>query len=131
VFVSPSAEDARALREIAGASRCLVVNVPDLTGARAVIDKLRPGLVVCDAEIEGPGSWRDLLGQPEAYSGFSLVVASRHADEALRAEVADLGGAGMLAKPFAAEDVERVIGLGLRCVREGSGAATRESPTRS
>ena len=35
------------------------MNVPDLIGALAVIDKLRPRLVVCDTEIEGQGSWRD------------------------------------------------------------------------
>jgi DNA-binding response OmpR family regulator len=98
VFVSASAGDARTFRELVDGSRWLVVNVPDLIGARAVIDKLRPQLVVCDTEIEGCGSWRDLLqGRP----GFALIVVSRHADEALRAEVLKLGGSDVLGKPFA------------------------------
>ena len=111
VFVSVSAEDARAFREIVGDSRWLVVNVPDLMGARAVIDKLRPRLVVCDTEIEGPGSWRDLLKGQDLSPSFAVIVVSRLADEALWAEVLNLGGSDVLEKPFAVEDVKRVIGL--------------------
>lgn len=59
VFVSASAEDARTFREIVE-SHWLVVNVPDLIGAQAVVEKLRPRLVVCDTEIEGQGSWREI-----------------------------------------------------------------------
>jgi DNA-binding response OmpR family regulator len=114
VFVSASAGDARALREIAGLSRWLVVNVPDLAGARAVVDKLRPRLVVCDTEIEGHGTWRDLLTGPDSEPRFLLVVASRLADEALWSEVLNLGGLDLLRKPFAAEEVARVLGLGLQ-----------------
>jgi DNA-binding NtrC family response regulator len=111
VFVSASAEDARAFRELVDSSRWLVVNVPDLAGAKAVIDKLRPRLVMCDTEIEGRGSWRDLLeGRPD----FALIVVTWHADEALWAEVLNLGGAEVFDKPFTVEHVERVIGLGLR-----------------
>ena len=98
VFVSASAEDARTFRELVDGSRWLVVNVPDLAGANAVIDKLRPRLVMCDTEIEGRGSWRDLLeGRPD----FALIVVSRHVDEALRAEVLKRGGSDVLGKPFA------------------------------
>jgi DNA-binding NtrC family response regulator len=111
VFVSASVEDARAFREIAGADRWLVVNLPDLAGAQAAIDKLRPLLVVCDTEIEGQGSWRDLLNGQGARPSFALIVVSRQADEALWAEVLGLGGSDVLEKPFAGEDVERVIGL--------------------
>jgi DNA-binding response OmpR family regulator len=111
VFVSASAEDARAFREIVDGSRRLVVNVPDLIGAQAVIDKLRPRLVVCDTEIEDRGSWRDLLKGQDAGPRFALIVVSRQADEALWAEVLNLGGSDVLEKPFAAEEVKRVLGL--------------------
>jgi AmiR/NasT family two-component response regulator len=127
VFVSASAADARALRECTDSSRWLVVNVPDLTGARAVIDKLKPGLVVCDAEIEGRGSWRDLLREQGTSPGFALVVASRHADEALWTEVIDLGGLGVLEKPFAAGDLERVIGMELRGIHDERELAAHKS----
>jgi DNA-binding NtrC family response regulator len=111
VFVSASAEDARAFREIVDGSRRLVVNVPDLIGAQAVIDKLRPRLVVCDTEIEDRGSWRDLLKGQDAGPRFALIVVSRQADEALWAEVLNLGGSDVLEKPFAVEEVKRVLGL--------------------
>jgi hypothetical protein len=39
------------------------------------------------------------------------VIASRHADDALWAEVLNLGGSDVLEKPFTLEHVERVIGL--------------------
>jgi hypothetical protein len=127
VFVSASTEDARALREIADPSRSLVVNVPDLSGARAVIDKLCPSLVLCDTEIEGQGSWRDLLGEHDSHPGFALVVVSRRADEALRIEVCDLGGSGVIEKPFAVADIERVIGLGFQGARDERGVVARKS----
>ena len=131
VFVSASAEDARAFRKNAGGSRWLIVNVPDLNGARAVIDKLRPELVVCDTEIEGRGSWRDLLEEQDGIPGFVLVVASRDAGEALWAEVLSLGGSDVLEKPFAVEEVEHVIGLGLQGVREGRESLARKSVLRA
>lgn len=103
VFVSASVEDARALWEFLDADRWLVVNVPDLIGARAVIDKLHPQLVLCDTEIEGRGSWRDLLDEPLADFSFELVVVSRHLDESLWTEVLTLGAANLLEKPLVAE----------------------------
>jgi DNA-binding NtrC family response regulator len=111
VFVSASAEDARAFREILDNTRRLVVNIPDLTGAQAVIDKFHPRLVVCDTEIEGRGSWRDLLEGQNATPRFALIVVSRLADEALWAEVLNLGGSDVLEIPFAVEEVNRVLGL--------------------
>lgn len=127
VFVSASADDARAFREIVDPRCWLVVNVPDLIGARAVIDKLRPKLVVCDTEIECDDSWRDLLRGQSARPSFALIVVSQHADEALRAEVLNLGGSDVLEKPFAVGDVERVICMGFQDVREGCGVVSRKS----
>jgi DNA-binding response OmpR family regulator len=127
VFVSASAEGPRTFRELTDPKRLLIVNVPDLAGARAVIDKLSPGLVLCDTEIEGEGSWRDLLGGFDAHSGFALVVVTGHADEALRVEVLDLGGSDVIEKPFTAAEIERVIGLGVRDACEERGVAARKS----
>ena len=111
VFVSTSAEDARPFRDIVGRSNWLVVSVPDLTAARAAIEQLRPRWVVCDTEIEGEGSWRDLLKWRGALPGFALIVVSRLAEVVLWAEVLNLGGYDLLEKPFVVQEVERFIGL--------------------
>ena len=62
-------------------------------------DKLRLRLVVCDTKIEGRGSWRDLLKGRDADPSFAPIVVSRHASEALWAEVRNLGGFCVLEKP--------------------------------
>lgn len=109
LFVSASAEDARILQQLLDATSWVVVNVPDLSGARAVLEKQRLKLVVCDVDIEGQGSWRDLLNRREDLLSFAVVVVSRSAGDALRAEVLELGGFDLLRRPFIAEDVQRVI----------------------
>jgi DNA-binding NtrC family response regulator len=118
VFVSPSAEDARVFRAMIDTGRWLVVNVPDLTGARAVIGKLLPEFVVCDTELEGEGSWLDLLRGRDSHLSFVLVVMSQHADGDLRAEVLSLGGFDLLRKLFIVDDVERVTCLALEESRQ-------------
>jgi CheY-like chemotaxis protein len=110
VFVSASADDAHVLRSIAEPHGWIVVNVPDLTGARNVIEKLRPLLIVCDTHIEGPGCWRD-LALDGISAGSALIVASRHADDELWSEVLNLGGLDLLDEPFSVDAVERAIGV--------------------
>jgi hypothetical protein len=112
VFVTGSVEDACALWEQADSRGWMVVNVPDLRGAYAVIDKVRPALVVCDVEIEGPGSWRDLLAWRDGRAGFELMVAAREVDEALWTEVLLLGGTKVLEKPVVLAQLESAMGCG-------------------
>ncbi len=115
VLVSASGADAQSFREFVGRPSRLIVNVPDLRGAAAAIEKLRPALVLCDTDIEGSGSWRDLLNAGISPAGAVLIVISDHADESLWAEVLNLGGFDVLEKPFRAEEVERVVSLALLC----------------
>ena len=109
VFVTASVEDACALWEQAESRGWMVVNVPDLKGARAVIEKIRPALVVCDTEIEGPGSWRDLLARQNGPAGFELMVASPHSDEKLWTEVLLLGGSKVVEKPLVLSQLESAM----------------------
>lgn len=113
VLVSSSASDAQVFREIAGGPGRLIVNVPDLTGALATIQKLDPGLVVCDTDIQGKGSWRDLLDTRYLSATFALLVVADGPDESLWAEVLNLGGFDLLVKPFRADEVERVVAAAL------------------
>jgi DNA-binding NarL/FixJ family response regulator len=99
----------------------MVVNVSDLSGACAVLERRHPKLVVCDADIDGPGSWRDLLKLREDLLSFALVVASRNADDALWAEVLNLGGFDLLQKPFNAAGVGHVVELAAQASRQERG----------
>jgi DNA-binding NtrC family response regulator len=101
----------------------MVVNVSDLSGACAVLEKRHPKLVVCDADIDGPGSWRDLLKLREDLLSFALVVASRNADDALWAEVLNLGGFDLLQKPFNAEGVRHALSSRLASRQERASVA--------
>ena len=74
-----------------------------------MIERRRPDLVVCDTEIEGEGSWRDLLEMRQIDGMLSLIVVSPDPDDRLRAEVLNLGGLGVLARPFRSEEVRRFI----------------------
>lgn len=71
-------------------------------------------VVIADANLPG-WSWqhihRDLLRLPVPPE---LVVTSRMADEHLWAEVLNLGGYDVLARPFDREEVERVIAAASR-----------------
>jgi CheY-like chemotaxis protein len=109
VFVSASAEDARSFREIAGDPGRLIVNVPDVAGALATIQKLQPALVACDTELEGHGSWRDLAAARQPLGGFALIVISPAPDAALSEEVLQAGGLHLLGRPFALEEVVRAV----------------------
>ena len=57
-----------------------------------------------------PGTWRDLLHVNDDAAGPPLmIVTSRLADEYLWAEVLNLGGYDVLAKPFHEENVRHVV----------------------
>jgi DNA-binding response OmpR family regulator len=110
VFVSSSGADAQELRRLVGSYGLFVVNVPDLCGAISVIERTNPSVVVCDTEIEGEGSWRDLLETRQTDGTFTCIVVSPDPDDHLRAEVLNLGGFEVLTRPFRSEEVERTIG---------------------
>lgn len=62
-------------------------------------------LVVCDCDLPD-GSWRNVLDYCHGLRRPPLViVASRNADEVLWAEVLDMGGQDVLAKPFHRDEV--------------------------
>jgi DNA-binding response OmpR family regulator len=73
-----------------------------------------PQVVVCERELPD-GNWKDLL---DAFDRLperpNLIVTSRLTDEALWAEVLNLGGYDVLAQPFDPEEVFRVISLASR-----------------
>lgn len=66
-------------------------------------------VVICEPELAG-GTWRMLCHTiGELSHPPRLIVASRLADERLWAEVLNLGGYDVLATPFDADEVHRVL----------------------
>ena len=61
-------------------------------------------IVICESSLPD-GDWRDLLDKAPR-----LIVTARDADDALWAEVLNLGGYDVLAQPFDEGEVSRVVG---------------------
>ena len=93
------------------------------TGGEA-IDAFRrtsPPIVICDRDLPD-GDWRqlwDILAREPKPPMF--IVTSRLADDALWAEVLNVGGYDLLLKPFRAEEVIRMV----------HGAATQTPPAKA
>jgi len=109
VFISASQEHERAFLQMAGSINQPIISVRDVRSAEAVIEEYRPQVVVCDTDTRDVGSWRDLLQPGVGLPDFKLIVVSRHADDALWAEVLNLGGFDVLPIPVRREEIERVM----------------------
>ena len=120
--VSPMAEDHTSLSSIFERSERILCSDSKWTlrpcatveSAIGALCDARIPLVVTERDL-APGSWRDilenilLLPDPPV-----LIVTSRLADEYLWAEALNLGAYDMLAKPFDASEVVRVLGSAWR-----------------
>ena len=66
-------------------------------------------VIVCECDFQD-GNWKLLLDKVRTLARPPrLIVASRFADERLWAEVLNLGGHDVLATPFDADEVHRVV----------------------
>lgn len=70
-----------------------------------------PRVIVCERQLPD-GDWRDVLALAlDLPHPPAVIVTCRHADEYLWAEVLNLGGYDVLAKPFDEREVIRSLGL--------------------
>jgi len=82
--------------------------------ARAVLESTPIALVIAESELP-EGGWREMLDDLRFSADPPvLVVTARLADESLWAEVLNMGGFDVLAKPLDGEEVGRVVGAALR-----------------
>jgi DNA-binding NtrC family response regulator len=134
LLISPDPEDAVFMREIVSTLGCQLESASDWHEAELALQRDVFGVVITERDLHD-GDWRDVLSCLERYSyNPLLVVVSRLADERLWAEVLNLGGFDVLAKPFAHEEANRVIDYALiswnrRSERERR-ATIRDSETR-
>jgi len=115
--VSPMAEDHTSLssiferseRILCGDSKWTLRPCATVESAMAALSQARIPLVVTERDL-APGSWRDILENLLLLPNPPfLIVTSRLADEYLWAEALNLGAYDVLAKPFDASEVMRVL----------------------
>jgi len=83
--------------------------------AWAALHREEVDVVVAEAEFPDGESWRELLDEIENMHGSQpVIIASGLADERLWAEVLNLGGFDLLAKPLDPEELVRVIAMAAR-----------------
>lgn len=110
--VSPFEQDHVAVYQILTRSKWTKLKVKTSTTlalALVALEKIRIPVMLVERDLS-PGSWRDLLEHSARLpSPPLLIVTSLLADERLWAEALNLGAWDVLAKPFDAQEVCRVV----------------------
>lgn len=123
--VSPVGADHDALQQLLRPDRWTVYKARTLGAALVILTTKQFPVVVCESDL-GQGSWREMLAQMvRVENSPSLVVTSRLADERMWVDALTLGAYDVLAKPFDARELKRVIGLAWRDWRD-----RQETPTK-
>jgi DNA-binding response OmpR family regulator len=98
---------------------------------RAALEAMRRqpvSVVICDRELPD-GGWKDLLAAlPDGANAPVLIVSSHSADDYLWAEVLNLGGGDVLAKPFEAKEVVWAVSMAWNDWRSRGGAFRAAEP---
>ena len=115
--ISPTEEDYTALKRILSRpestasteSTWTIYPAAALKSALPVLRENPIAIVLSERDLV-PGTWKDVLAETLNLSDPPLlIVASRLADEYLWAEALNLGAYDVLAKPFDADEVVRVL----------------------
>src|SRR4029077_14828318 len=110
--ISSTREDHQVLRRMLHNVRIAAVGTRRAAMSFLCLDRVP--VIVCERDLPD-GNWKDILGDTAAFPNPPvLVVTSRLADEYLWAEVLNLGGYDLLAKPFREPEVKRVLAAALR-----------------
>src|SRR5271165_6623355 len=119
--VSPLDEDHSSLKAIVGHSSWRLFEAYNVSSSLALLQRHDIAVVLCERELL-PGTYIDLLehiiAKPNAPS---LIVAARLADERLWAEALNLGAWDVLAKPFDADEVIRIVDIARQHWRDRHG----------
>lgn len=112
--VSPDKADCQSLKRILDKTRWTIHEASTYREATRLIRESGPTLILCERDLPD-GSWKDVFREAEVLRNPPpVVVASRQADERLWAEVLNLGGFDVLAKPFENMEVRRVMNMASR-----------------
>lgn len=123
LLVSPIPEDHAFLVPLLSATGRKTYCARTYREAVTLLCRDRIAVVLCERDLPD-GKWKDLLSQVAPLSDPPcLIVTSRVADEYLWAEVLNLGGYDVLAKPFDVQEVRRVVTLACEHWSRQHGAA--------
>lgn len=110
LLVSPLDDDRRFLMQILRHSKWKYYVARSRAEALTFLRENAVPVLICEADLID-GTWRDLLDQiAHMQHAPLLIVTSGSADDALWAEVLNLGGYNVLAKPFDSREVFHVVG---------------------
>jgi DNA-binding response OmpR family regulator len=124
LLVTSDDQHEKSLRAIFHGTPHAVHRVSNYSEALQLLDDLKPGAVLIEADLQA-GDWKRLLNRTLDHPcSPPLIVFSRFADDRLWAEVLNLGGYDVLAAPFEAEEV-------LRTISSAYNVPARKSPTGS
>jgi DNA-binding NtrC family response regulator len=102
-------EDHQILREVLDDTGMPVVTAATVREAMHLLDRDCPAVIISESNLPD-GTWKDLLDISAWHSPVrNLIVVSRLADEFIWAEVLNLGGWDVLAKPLDKEEVLRSV----------------------
>ena len=108
--VSPNDEDCASLEHIFKSGWTVIASAT-VASALSVLREIPIPIVICDCDISS-GTWREMLDHIALLPDPPLlIVTSRVADERLWAEALNLGAWDVLAKPFDADEVIRVVSI--------------------
>jgi DNA-binding response OmpR family regulator len=112
--VSPDRGDHQSLKEILEAEQWTVRGACSRDEALRLLTESTTAVIACERDLPD-GSWKDVFDHAcSLESPPPVIVISRHADESLWAEVLNLGGFDVLAKPFEKSEVSRVVNMASR-----------------
>lgn len=109
LFVSPHPEDAQNLQRMLGPLPLSIDHVNDLDQARARLLEHAYGVILTEASLPD-GGWPDVLELArQSAPDTEVIVTDPFADARIWSEVLNLGGYDMLAQPFFAPEVQRIL----------------------
>jgi len=109
LFVSPRREDATVLSRMLGSLPVPLEHVADLQHARATI-LAEPYRVILTEAMLPDGTWRDVVDMAHRLTpGPAVIVTDASADARFWAEALNLGAYDLIAQPFAAAEVRRIL----------------------
>ncbi len=109
LFVSPSAEDARALTEMLKPISVPLVCAASVSQAKARLEHEVFGTILTESCLPD-GTWRDVLSLSRAGNPrCSVLVTDPRADAALWVDVLESGAYDLLCQPLCSAEVQRIV----------------------